>query len=87
MFCGSIPAKGLPGEGRGFLVDVLIIADLANVKDGILKEVYYDYYVKIYRPGMTVPSWLLETIRKWYKANEGEGNIKNFTERIIRMFF
>lgn len=29
-----------------------------------LKEVYYDYYTKIYSDGMTVPSWLLEITRK-----------------------
>lgn len=75
-------------EGRGFLIDVSDYRRFGECKRWeTLKEVYYDYYAKIYRPGITVPSWLLETIRKWYKANEGEGNIKSFAERIIKMFF
>lgn len=75
-------------EGRGFLVDVSDYRKAVECKRWeTLKQVYYDYYTEIYRPGMTVPSWVLETIRKWYKASEGEGDHGAFAERIIRMFF
>lgn len=75
-------------EGRGYLVDV---SDYGKVGEcarwETLKKAYYDYYRDLYVPGMPVPSWVLETIRKWYKATEGEGNIAAFAERIKRMFF
>lgn len=75
-------------EGRGYLVDV---SDYRNQERcqrwDALKKAYYEYYVDLYRPGLTVPSWLLETIRKWYKSNEGEGNLAVFADRIKRMFF
>lgn len=74
-------------EGRGFLVDV---SDYRKEKEckrwETLKQAYYDYYLEIYRPGLTVPAWVLETIRKWYKTNE-TGDHTAFAERIIRMFF
>lgn len=74
--------------GRGYLVDVSDYRRPGECKRWeTLKEVYYDYYVKVYRPEMTIPSWLLETIRKWYKTHEGEGNVNTFAERIIKMFF
>lgn len=75
-------------EGRGFLVDVSDYRkELDCMRWTTLKQVYYDYYSELYRPGLTVPSWVLETIRKWYKATEGEGDSVAFAERIIRMFF
>ena len=78
----------LVSKGRGYLVDVSDYRRSGECKRWeTLKEVYYDYYIKMYSGGMTVPSWLLEIIRKWYKANESEGNIKTFAERIIKMFF
>lgn len=74
-------------EGRGFLVDV---SDYRKEKEckrwETLKQAYYDYYLETYRPGLTVPAWVLETIRKWYKTNE-TGDHSAFAERIIRMFF
>jgi hypothetical protein len=75
-------------EGRGVLVDVSDYRRENECKRWpSLKKAYYDYYQELYKPGMGVPSWVLETIRKWYKATEGEGNIAAFAERIIRMFF
>lgn len=75
-------------EGRGYLVDVSDYRNQARVKRwGALKQAYYDYYVDLYRPGRTVPSWLLETIRKWYKSNEGNGSLTAFADRIKKMFF
>ncbi|KEO84233.1 serine/threonine protein kinase [Tumebacillus flagellatus] len=75
--------------GRGFLVDV---SDYRNEGDckrwPDLKAAYYQYYRELYRPGLTIPAWVLETIRKWYKSPEGgSSNIAVFAERIIRMFF
>ena len=78
----------LVNDGKGFLVDVSEYHKQYECKRWeYLKQVYYDYYLKVYRPGMTVPSWLLETIRKWYKLNEKNGDIKAFADRIIEMFF
>lgn len=75
-------------NGRGYLVDVSDYRKQDECKRWeSLKQAYYDYYLDLYKPGLAVPSWVLETIRKWYKANEGEGNIGAFAERIIRMFF
>ncbi|TCP58945.1 hypothetical protein EV586_101144 [Tumebacillus sp. BK434] len=75
-------------NGRGYLVDVSEYGKAGTCKRWeTLKKAYYDYYLDLYKPGLTVPSWLLETIRKWYKANEGEGDILGFAERIKRMFF
>jgi hypothetical protein len=75
-------------KGRGVLVDVSDYRRENECKRWpSLKKAYYDYYQELYKPGMAVPSWLLETIRKWYKATEGEGNIATFAERIIQMFF
>ncbi|MBL0388509.1 serine/threonine protein kinase [Tumebacillus sp. ITR2] len=76
-------------NGRGHLVDVSDYRELGDCKRWPdLKSAYYDYYRNLYRPGLTVPSWVLETIRKWYKSPEGgSSNIGTFAERIIRMFF
>jgi hypothetical protein len=75
-------------EGRGFLVDVSEYRKEGHCQRWeLLKKAYYEHYVDLYRPGRTVPSWLLETIRKWYKATEGEGNLLVFAERIKKMFF
>lgn len=75
-------------EGRGYLVDVSDYRKEEECKRWeSLKQAYYDYYLDLYKPGLAVPSWVLETIRKWYKANEGEGNIAAFADRIKRMFF
>ncbi|HEU4965383.1 MAG TPA: serine/threonine protein kinase [Bacilli bacterium] len=75
-------------EGRGYLVDV---SDYTNPdvckRWDTLKKAYYEYYLDLYKPGLAVPNWILETIRKWYKATEGEGNIAAFADRIKRMFF
>jgi predicted Ser/Thr protein kinase len=75
-------------QGRGCLIDVSDYRKKGDCKRWeTLKKAYYDYYLELYKPGLTVPSWLLETIRKWYKANEGEADIRGFAERIKRMFF
>ncbi|ASS75539.1 hypothetical protein CIG75_11450 [Tumebacillus algifaecis] len=75
-------------EGRGILVDVSDYRKHGACKRWeMLKAAYYDYYLDLYKPGLTVPSWVLETIRKWYKANEGNGDILRFGERIKRMLF
>jgi len=77
-------------EGRGYLIDVSDYRRQDKIKRWeILKKAYYDYYVDLYRPGRTVPPWILETIRKWYKTAEGEqgANIWPFADRIRRMFF
>lgn len=75
-------------EGRGFLIDV---SDYGKEKDckrwDNLKLIYNKYYLDIYKPGLNIPSWLLETIRKWYKGNSYDGNITAFAEGIKRMFF
>ncbi len=91
--CGLNPAdihvkNVLVHEGRGYLVDLSDYRKMGECKRWTtLKKAYYDYYLDLYKPGMAVPSWLLETIRKWYKANEGERDVLNFAERIRRMFF
>ena len=78
----------LVDDGRGFLIDVSSYRRQGHCKRwDTLKQVYFDYYLKIYKPGMAVPSWLLETIRKWYRINQNEGNIKSFADSIIKMFF
>jgi hypothetical protein len=75
-------------EGHGFLVDVSDYGQEQPCKRWeSLKKAYYDYYLDLYKPGLTIPMWVLETIRKWYKATDGEGNIAAFAERIKRMFF
>lgn len=75
-------------EGRGYLVDVSDYLNEGTCKRwDTLKKAYYDYYLDLYKPGLGVPSWILETIRKWYKATEGDANITSFAERIKRMFF
>lgn len=75
-------------EGRGFLVDVSDYRKKGQCKRWeSLKQAYYEHYLELYKPGLSIPSWILETIRKWYKANEGEGNIALFAERAKRMFF
>jgi hypothetical protein len=75
-------------DGKGFLVDVSEYHKHYECKRWKhIKQVYYDYYLKVYRPGMTIPSWLLDTIRKWYKLNEKNGDIKIFADRIMKMFF
>ncbi len=75
-------------KGRGFLVDVSDYRKKGECKRWeSLKQAYYEHYLELYTPGLTVPSWILETIRKWYKANEGEGNIVLFAEQAKRMFF
>lgn len=75
-------------EGRGYLVDVSDYRKEGECRRWeSLKQAYYDYYLDLYRPGLAVPSWVLETIRKWYKTTEGEGNLVAFAERIKRLFF
>ncbi|MGZ4123300.1 MAG: serine/threonine protein kinase [Tumebacillaceae bacterium] len=75
-------------EGRGFLVDVSDYGQEDPCKRWeSLKKAYFDYYLDLYKPGLTITMWVLETIRKWYKATDGEGNIVAFAERIKRMFF
>lgn len=76
-------------NGRGYLVDV---SDYRKSGDcdrwPDLKRAFYDYYQDLYRPGLSIPSWVLETIRKWYKSPEGgSSNIGAFAERVIKMFF
>jgi serine/threonine protein kinase len=75
-------------EGRGYLVDVSdYLSEKACKRWDTLKQAYYDYYLDLYKPGLAVPTWLLETIRNWYKATEADANIVAFAERIKRMFF
>ncbi|MDS1029008.1 serine/threonine protein kinase [Bacillota bacterium LX-D] len=75
-------------EGRGFLIDVSDYGQTEECKRwDNLKQAYYNYYIKLYRPGFTVPSWVLEIIRKWYKANEAKDNLEDFAETIVRLFF
>ncbi|MDM8523491.1 hypothetical protein QUF80_08990 [Desulfococcaceae bacterium HSG8] len=55
-------------NGRGYLVDV---SDY--MKNGrcyhfdILRYIYYKLYIRFSRPGMRIPFWLLESIRRGYR--------------------
>ena len=75
-------------QGRGYLVDVSDYRKVGKCKRwDILKQAYYQNYLELYQPGLTVPSWILETIRKWYKAQENESNISMFAEQAKKLFF
>lgn len=75
-------------EGRGCLIDVSDYRKNIECRRwAVLKQAYYNYYTKLYQPGLSVPSWVLEIIRKWYKANEGNHDLDDFASKIIKMFF
>lgn len=75
-------------EGRGYLVDVSDYRKQGKChRWESLKQAYYEHYLDLYFPGLTVPTWVLETIRKWYKANENEPNLAVFAEQTKKMFF
>lgn len=75
-------------EGRGFLVDVSAYrrSQICRRWES-LRHAYYNYYLDLYQPGLTIPSWVLEAIRTLYKATEFEHDISGFAERIRQMFF
>ena len=75
-------------EGHGFLIDVSDYRRPGECQRWPnLRQAYYDYYLKLYHPGFTIPPWVLEIIRKWYRASESRLNLNDFAEWIIRMFF
>lgn len=75
-------------KGRGYLVDVSAYRRSRTChRWETLKHAYYDYYLDLYQPGLTIPSWLLEAIRNWYKATEFDHDLTGFAERIRQMFF
>ncbi|HZW82532.1 MAG TPA: hypothetical protein VFF14_03805, partial [Candidatus Deferrimicrobium sp.] len=56
---------------RGYLIDVSDYRKNGTCRRwDTLRQAYYDYYQELYQPGLTLPIWLLETVRKWYKAHE-----------------
>ncbi|HEX3030804.1 MAG TPA: serine/threonine protein kinase [Bacillota bacterium] len=75
-------------NGRGFLVDVSSYRRVKECKRWqAVRHAYYNYYVELYQPGLAVPSWILEAIRKWYKATEDDLEIGSFAERMLKLFF
>lgn len=75
-------------EGRGYLVDVSSYRRQGDCKRWLsLRHAYYNYYLELYQPGLAVPSWVLEAIRTWYKATEGDLDISGFADRMRRLFF
>lgn len=75
-------------QGRGYLVDVSAYRKSHQChRWDSLRHAYYNYYLDLYHPGLTIPSWVLEAIRTWYKATELDHDLPGFAEKIRQMFF
>lgn len=77
-------------KGGGYLIDVSEYGKNKVCKRWEhLKRIYYEYYLDMYKPGFTIPFWVLEAIRKWHKYNNNieDVNISNYADRIKKIFF
>lgn len=74
----NIHAKNiLVHNGRGYVVDVSEYMKAGKCYHwDILKYVYYMFYNQYFRPGMKIPFWVLEYIRRGYRVLKLTGIIK-----------